>query len=256
VAGVALDGFPPPLLARRWRLPRVAVHTRLPSTLDAVHAHAAQGGPEGSVVLAEEQTAGRGRDGRTWRSDAGGVWLAMLFRPRRAETVAVSIRAGLVVADAVDELLAAGPGSRGLRAQVKWPNDVLLDGRKLAGVLCEGRWQGDELQWLAVGVGVNVCNPVPAELAGTAVTLAEFLPDIRRIDLLDCLMPGLTRITTHAGELSEPECAAYATRDALRGRQLLAPLPGRGAGLRPDGALLVAGDHGTTAVREGHVELA
>ena len=250
MAGVALDGFPPAILARRWGLPHVAVHTSVSSTLDAIHAHAAQGGAEGAAVLAEEQTAGRGRDGRTWRSETGGVWLAMLFRPRRAETVAVSIRAGLVVADAVDDLLG------GTRAQVKWPNDVLLDGRKVAGVLCEGRWQGDDLHWLAVGVGVNVCNAVPAELAVTAVSLVELLPNVRRIDLLDRLVPGIARITTHAGELTEPECAAFAARDALRGRQLLAPLPGRGAGLRPDGALLVAGDHGTTAVREGHVELA
>ena len=252
MAGVVLDGFPPALLARRWGVPQVDIHYSVPSTLDTMHALAAGGGSAGSVVLAEEQTAGRGRDGRTWRSAYGGVWLAMLFRPHRAETVAVSIRAGLVVADAVDDLLAGGQA----RALVKWPNDVLLDGRKLAGVLCEGRWQGDELQWLAVGVGVNVCNPVPAELAGKAVSLAEMLPDVRRIDLLDRLVPGLTRITAHAGELTEPECAAFAGRDALRGRALIAPLPGRGAGLRSDGALLVEGKHGTTAVREGHVELA
>jgi BirA family biotin operon repressor/biotin-[acetyl-CoA-carboxylase] ligase len=250
VARVDLDGLPPALLARRWGVPHVAIHRSLPSTLDAIHTVAANSGRAGTVVLAEEQTAGRGRDGRTWHSGLGGAWLAMLFRPRRAEMVAVSIRAGLVLADAVDDLLGAA------RTQVKWPNDVLLDGRKLAGVLCEGRWQGDELQWLAVGVGVNVCNPIAAELAGGAVALGEMLSDVRRIDLLDRLVPGLTRIATHAGELTEPECAAFAARDALRGRQLLAPLPGRAVGIRPDGALRIEGNHGTTAVREGHVELA
>ena len=253
---VALDGFPAATLARRWGVAQVAVHSSLPSTLDAIHALAARGGQEGAIVVAEEQTAGRGRDGRTWHSPVGGVWFAMLFRPRRAEIVAVSIRAGLVLADVVDDLL--GSKGHGTRTQVKWPNDLLLDGRKLAGVLCEGRWQGDQLQWLAVGVGVNVCNPVPVEMAGRAVTLAEFLPDIRRVDLLDRLVPGLGRITTHAGELTDAECAAFAARDAVgrRGAAPGPPLPGRGAGLRPDGALLVEGEHGITAVRDGHVELA
>src|SRR5207247_1967686 len=80
-----------------------------------------------------------------------------LLRPAHSVVGAVAIRAGLAVADAVDALLGA-PGTR-----LKWPNDVLLDDRKIAGILCEGRWQGDRLQWLAVGVGVNVWNAVPAD---------------------------------------------------------------------------------------------
>ncbi|MBI1967190.1 MAG: biotin--[acetyl-CoA-carboxylase] ligase [Gemmatimonadetes bacterium] len=250
MAGIDLDGVPARLLAKRWGVPHVAVHRQLPSSLDAVHGLGSRGAPSGAVVLAEEQTAGRGRDGRTWHSPVGGVWLAMLFRPGQAELGAVSIRAGLVLADAVDELLGRSA------VQLKWPNDVLLDGRKLAGVLCEGRWQGEELQWLAVGIGVNVCNPVPPELAGRAVALSELLPAVRRIDLLDCLVPGLTCLTAYGVRLTEPECAAFAARDCLRGRQLRRPLAGRGGGLRPDGALLVEGESGTAAVREGRVELA
>src|SRR5207247_542581 len=73
--------------------------------LDAIPALAAQGAPPGTTVIAEEQTAGRGRDGRTWHSPAGGVWLGMLLKPARSELAAVAIRAGLAVADAVDALL-------------------------------------------------------------------------------------------------------------------------------------------------------
>src|SRR5204862_319816 len=94
-----------------------------------------------------------------------------------------AIRAGLAVADAVDALL-GGPVAR-----LKWPNDVLLDDRKIAGVLCEGRWQGDRLQWLAVGVGVNVRNALPAAVASRAVALHERLPDVRRTAVLDRLGP-------------------------------------------------------------------
>ena len=201
------------------------------------------------MVLAEEQTAGRGRDGRTWRSPAGGVWLGMLVRPPFPAAGILSLRAGLVLADVVDDLLGAA------RAQLKWPNDVLVDGRKLAGILCEARWQGDAPQWLAIGIGINVANEIAAELADRAITMQEFRPGIRRIDLLDRLIPALRPLTTHHAPLTEHECAAFARRDWLRGRHIRAPLAGRAAGIRPDGALLVDTGAGTTMVRDGHVEL-
>jgi BirA family transcriptional regulator, biotin operon repressor / biotin---[acetyl-CoA-carboxylase] ligase len=161
----------------------------------------------------------------------------------------------------VDALLGA-PAAR-----LKWPNDVLLDDRKLAGIVCEGRWQGDRLQWLALGVGVNVCNPAPAAVARTAISLNERLPGARRMDLLDRLVPALTRIAADGRVLSERECAAFEARDWLRGRRIRSPAPGRARGVRPDGALLVDRDAvgagevemagvETIVLRQGHVELA
>ena len=254
--GGGLDGIPSAVLARRWGIPQCGVFRTLPSSLDAIHALAAQDAPAGSVVLAEEQTAGRGRDGRTWRSPLGGVWLAMLLRPPLPPPGVLSVRVGLVLADVVEELLGVTPVSlSGPRAALKWPNDVLLDGRKVAGILSEGRWQGDNLQWLGVGIGVNVENEIPAELEETAISLRERRPDVRRLDVLDRLIPPLLRLTAHDGRLSEFECAAFARRDWLRGRQIRTPLAGRAAGIRPDGALLVDTGAGTTMVRDGHVEL-
>jgi len=250
VARLALDRVPASELARRWGVPQVGLFQYLPSALDAIHELGAQGAVEGTVVIAEEQTAGRGRNGRTWYSPLGGVWLAMLFRPERVELGAVSIRAGLALADAVDSLLAA-PATR-----LKWPNDVLLDDRKLAGILSEARWQGGGLQWLALGLGVNVCNEIPAAVAPPAIALGQRLPGVRRIDLLDRLVPVLARVTASGGALSESECAAFAARDWLRGRQIRSPAAGLARGLRPDGALLVDLGAGTIGVREGHVELA
>lgn len=248
---LTLDGVPSAELAGRWRVPRCDLHLRLGSTLDAIHALAARGAPAGTTVIAEEQTAGRGRDGRTWHSPAGGVWLGMLLRPVRTELTAVAIRAGLALADAVDALLGRA------ETRLKWPNDVLLGDRKLAGILCEGRWQGNTPQWLALGVGVNVRNAIPAAVARRAVTLAEWLPAVRRVDLLDRLVPALTQAATGgATGLSTVERAAFAARDWLHGRELRAPAPGRAEGVRADGALLVASHAGTVAVREGHVELA
>ena len=247
---MTLDGIPAATLARRWGVPRCDLAASLGSTLDRAHVLGADGAPAGTVVLAIEQTAGRGRDGRTWHSPPGGLWLALLLRPRGGATPLgiVSIRAGLVLADVVDELA-------GLPlARLKWPNDVLVSDRKLAGVLCEGRWQGDTLQWLAVGLGVNVTNDIPAAVAGSAIALSEIVPHVRLIDVLDRLISPLTRIGTAAERLSEQECAAFAERDWLRDRALVGPVRGHARGVRPDGALLVERDQEVAVVREGHVE--
>lgn len=246
---MTLDGVPGSMLARRWGVPHAAVFATLSSTLDVVHDLGLRGTLHGATVLAEEQTAGRGRDGRTWRSPAGGVWLGMLLRPGHVELGALSVRVGLVVADVVDELLES-PAAR-----LKWPNDVLLGDRKLAGVLCETRWQGESPEWLALGVGINVCNDIPAEFAARAVALHEFVPGLRRIDVLDRLVPALAAVATARPTLTEAECRAFAERDWLRGRELRAPAGGRARGLTPDGALLVDLGTDTIAVREGHVEL-
>lgn len=249
---LTLDGVPAAGLAERWGAAQAGLFRTLPSVLDAIHELAAQDAPAGSVILAEEQTAGRGRDGRTWRSPAGGVWLGVLLRPPGVEVGATAIRAGLATADAVDALLAGG----GPRARLKWPNDVLLDDRKVAGILCEGRWKGDALQWLAVGIGVNVANALPPELRDRALALRDILPSVRRLDLLDRLLPALLRRTARRAPLADDEVSAFAARDWLRGRQLARPLRGRAAGIGPDGALLVEVGAGAVGVREGHVELA
>jgi BirA family biotin operon repressor/biotin-[acetyl-CoA-carboxylase] ligase len=250
VASVTVDGVPAARLAARWGVPQAGVFRALPSVMDAVHDLAAQGAPAGTVVLAEEQEAGRGRDGHIWRSPRGGVWLGLLLRPAGADVAATAIRAGLAVGEAVDDVV----GRRVTR--LKWPNDVLLGGRKLAGILCEGRWQGDALQWLALGVGANVANDVPPDLADRAVALRDVLPAARRLDLLDRLVPALLGVAAPPARLSDRELAAFAARDWLHGRQLARPIFGRAAGIGPDGALLVEVEAGTVAVRDGHVELA
>ncbi|HXE83145.1 MAG TPA: biotin--[acetyl-CoA-carboxylase] ligase [Gemmatimonadales bacterium] len=249
MARIGIDDIPAAALARRWGIPQCGVFRTLPSALDAIHDLGAQGAPGGTVVLAEEQTAGRGRDGRTWRSPAGGVWLGMLLRAPVPVAGVLSLRIGLVLADVVEAVV---PGRR---PALKWPNDVLVNDRKVAGILCESRWQGDALQWLGVGIGINVANAVPAELEQQAISLSELRPGVRRIDVLDVLVPALVRLTAHGAQLTEFECAAFARRDWLRGRQIRAPLAGRAAGIRPDGALLVDTGAGTTMVRDGHVEL-
>lgn len=249
MGALTLDGISGVELARRWGVPGVELIATLPSVLDAVHELGARDALAGTVVLAEEQTAGRGRDGPTWHSPLGGVWLGMLLRPAAGDVQTVAIRAGLALAEALDALLG------GTVTQLKWPNDVVLDDRKVAGILCEGRWQGDTLPALALGVGVNVANAIPLELQGRAIAVREILPSVRRIDLLDLLVPSLAQ-TPGGGPLTDKELAAFATRDWLRGRQLRRPAFGRAAGLAADGALFVEAGATTTTVRDGRIELA
>jgi BirA family biotin operon repressor/biotin-[acetyl-CoA-carboxylase] ligase len=245
---MTLDGVPAAALARRWGVPRCVLTGTIGSTLDAVHGLASEGAPAGTVVLAEEQTDGRGRNGRTWHSPRGGIWLAVLLRPATAALGIVSIRTGLVLADVIDDLVGA-PAAR-----LKWPNDVLLSERKLAGVLCEGRWQGDTLQWLAVGLGVNVVNEIPEALGESAIALATVVPGVRRLDVLDRLVPPLLLLGSAPDRLTEQECADFAARDWLRDRALRGPVAGRAMGVRADGALMVEGNGAISLVREGHIE--
>src|SRR2546430_13875308 len=97
----------------------------------------------------------------------------MWLHPGNGELGVMSSRAGLVLADVVDEL--AGRAV----TQLKWPNDVVVMDRKVAGILCEGRWQGDVLQWLGLGVGGNRRKPIPPEGAGHPGALAELPPTAR-----------------------------------------------------------------------------
>jgi BirA family transcriptional regulator, biotin operon repressor / biotin---[acetyl-CoA-carboxylase] ligase len=251
MAGVTLDGIPGKALAGRWGVPQCRLLSSVGSALDVVHELGAAGAPAGSMVVTLEQTAGRGRDGRPWSSPVGGAWLGVLLRPVGPVVGGLgimSIRAGLIVADVVDEMIGTS------EARLKWPNDVLLRDRKLAGMLCEGRWQGVTPEWLAIGVGVNVANEIPVSLGDTAIALRELLPLVRPLDVLDRLVPPLARLGTPTISLTDQECAAFAARDWLRDRELRRPVPGWVRGLRSDGALLVHGAEGVTAVREGHVE--
>ena len=234
MARLELDGVPATTLARRWGVPQCGLFHLVASTLDGIHELAAQAAPPGTVLIAEEQTAGRGRGGRTWHSPAGGVWLGMLLQPSHGELGVMSIRAGLVLADVVDDLVGRPV------AQLKWPNDIVVRDRKLAGILCEGRWQGDVLQWLGLGIGVNTCNAIPAEVADQAIALRELLPHVRRIDVLDCLVPALLlqplveNALRHGIELSSnPGLVRVVVK--RQGRRLVLSVEDNGVGLAGTG---------------------
>jgi BirA family biotin operon repressor/biotin-[acetyl-CoA-carboxylase] ligase len=198
---------------------------------------AADGAPSGLVVLADEQVAGRGRQGRAWVSPPGrGVWLGYLARPPAGETARLlSIRVGLAVARALERIK--------ISVELKWPNDLMARDRKVGGVLCEARWEVTRPAWVAVGVGLNVLGPLPKELGLTAVALDAVRPGVTRLEVLDCLVPELSELPS-VPQLMADELTAFARRDWLNARRLLGPVEGTARGLAADGALLVETDDG------------
>jgi BirA family biotin operon repressor/biotin-[acetyl-CoA-carboxylase] ligase len=229
---------------------RLHYFERVGSTMDVAHQLAAEGAEAGTAVMAGEQLEGRGSRGHSWHSPVGGLWLSMILRPPAAGGVEVmSIRAGLAVAEAIESL--------GLRLQLKWPNDLMLDGRKVAGVLCEARWQGEALGWVAVGLGMNIRNRVPNELSAAATSLASLRPEITVEDVVPPVVSALRRLDLEAGRLSASELERFALRDWLQGREIRGPVAGTVAGLREDGALLVRSPGGPDVpLQGGPVELA
>lgn len=132
-------------------------HGSVSSTQDILKDMANKGAAEGNVVVAAEQTVGRGRHGRSWESQPGNLYLSLLLRPncRAAQLGQISILAGLAVYQALGELV-KDPKD----LMLKWPNDVLLGGRKCAGILIETSLKSDVVEWVAVGIGVNI-NSAP-----------------------------------------------------------------------------------------------
>jgi BirA family biotin operon repressor/biotin-[acetyl-CoA-carboxylase] ligase len=238
------DGRDAGTLAALLDLPRVLVFDEVASTLDVTHVLGEHGEPAGTLVLADAQTAGRGRMGRSWRSEPGaGIWLTLLERPATAESLGVlALRLALAVAPAL-ELFAGAP------ARVKWPNDVYVEDRKLAGVLVEARWRGPRLDWVAIGVGINGRPPAGFDAAGLA-------PGAQRIEVLAAVVPALRAAAQAIGLLTDDELARYAQRDLALGRQCSEPAKGVVAGVRADGALLVDTAEGRIACHAGSLILA
>lgn len=151
----------------------VSVHWVTPSTNDLARNQARRGG-DGSAVFAEEQTGGRGRFGRKWVASrfSSLLFSVSLFSPRSSvKPDALALAGAAAVSEAISQV-------SNLPAQIKWPNDVLVEGRKVSGVLVEGLAPEAEGQWLIVGTGINVnvdLSKLPAELSGTAGSLSGLL---------------------------------------------------------------------------------
>lgn len=205
-----------------------------------------QGAPSGSICIAECQTAGKGRLGRKWESPAGvGLWQSVLLRPQLAPKDAplVTLCAALAMARAVEE-------TTGAPARIKWPNDVILNNRKLCGILLEVTCDPDRIESIVIGVGTNVrLGAYPPELADRAICLEEYgEPPLRRVLLVHYLKALEDAVTALEQKGLEGIEAVYRRLSCTLGSRVRVigsiELEGIAENIDETGALLVRTDDG------------
>jgi len=248
------DGEPVHVWARVWRAGRFEAHDVLGSTNDRLRELAAEGAGPYSVVVAEEQTAGRGRSGGVGHSPPGsGLWISVLLPCPARVPPHLPLVVGVAAARAAER------SCPGVTVGIKWPNDLLLGGLKAGGVLCE---QGHGA--VVAGVGVNLRVP-PGALPGEVALQAAALEGnaSRRVsvgELATALLRELHALVPRAAKgLDEEVHAELERRDVLRDRAVATQQagPGTARGIGPEGALLLERPDGTrVAVTAGSVRLA
>jgi len=181
-----LKGFNTRLVGRN-----ILYYPSLPSTVDVAKKMAKEGVCEGTVVLAGQQTAGRGRLGRTWLSSPGSsILMSVVLRPELAQLPRLNMMVGLAVVHSIEKVT-------GLRPEIKWPNDILINGKKVSGILVENTFDGRNLQASIASVGLNVRLDVPSfsEISALATSLSgELGRDLSPWDVLPSLIKAIDRL--------------------------------------------------------------
>jgi BirA family biotin operon repressor/biotin-[acetyl-CoA-carboxylase] ligase len=214
------------------------------STNDVIHEHAQAGAAEGLLAVADEQTVGRGRlDRRWWAPPGRSLLMSLLLRPPipPVQAARLTMCLGLGAVEGIEQVT-------GLRPQLKWPNDLLLEGRKLGGMLTELRLDGNRIEYAVLGLGVNVNvefdSSSPPDVAANAVSLSMALD--RSVDRLPLLVTILAACEAWYDRLltGQSPHEAWAARLDTLGREIAVTLPtgtlrGTAAGVTAEGALLV-----------------
>jgi BirA family biotin operon repressor/biotin-[acetyl-CoA-carboxylase] ligase len=227
------------------------------STNDTVRALAEKGAPEGLVIVADVQTGGKGRLGRKWESPEGGLWFSFLLRPSMPPRVApvLTLMAGVAVAKTMQ-------AHYKLDAKVKWPNDILIGGRKVCGILSEASAQGERLDYVIIGIGINANNEGAALRLERPISPPVSMKDVigKGVDttaLLASLLRILEReyVLVREGRVEEMLAGWVALSDTI-GRKVEMldaekPITGIAKGITTEGALLVETESGTMAVASG-----
>lgn len=252
--GYRLVGIPDRLTATEltWNLRterigrKVHAYDATDSTMDVAHRLAAAGEPDGSVVVAEAQHQGRGRVGRRWLSPKGkGIYASVILRPSLpiSQVPYVTLLAAVAVARAVQ----AGVG---LTPQIKWPNDILIGGKKAAGILTELNAELNRVRYVILGIGLNVNTP-RGQLPAQSTSLAEELGEpVDRVEFARTLLVQLDQTYRQFLEAGFPVLLEEWRRHAVfLGRRIRVTLPGRtvdgqALDIDPGGALLVRTDAG------------
>jgi BirA family biotin operon repressor/biotin-[acetyl-CoA-carboxylase] ligase len=246
----AWQGEPLDSWREAWSVPLVEAWARIGSTNDRALELAAEGARPFTVVLAEEQTRGRGRRGTAWHSAPGaGLWMSVVLQPASAPPW-LPLLVGLAAAEAIE----AATGVPGVG--IKWPNDLVLGSRKVGGILCESTAGA-----VVAGLGVNLRAPAdgfPKPLSGTATALdMEGAKSLSKSRLTGLTLDGLKGLLSELdARLATRTIEALRARDVLDGRSVHTEEagPGTARGIQPDGALLLERPDGSrVSVSSGSV---
>ena len=230
---------------------RVVHFYKTGSTMSEAERLAVEGAPHGTLVIAEEQTAGRGRFGRQWFSErAAGIYFTLVLRPALSPAAAPiqTLLAGVALAETIREICQ-------LPTDLRWPNDVLIQGKKCAGILVEMTAEPERIERVLLGIGVNVNQQqMPANLAAEATSLR--LETGRNFSRLEILAAVLKRLEQYYLKLLEQgpagivrrfsEISSFARGKRVRVTDGSRVLMGETAGLSPEGILLLRRDDGQT----------
>lgn len=227
------------------------------STNDDARALARSGAPEGTIVVVARQTAGRGRLGRSWLSPEGGAYLSAVLRPQvaPADVSTLTLALGVAVAKSFERF--------GARPRLKWPNDVLLETGKVAGILVEMAAEADRVEWLVAGIGANVLRPSAPAGVGPAY-LSDAVGALAPAEVAAAVLDEVADAYAQWVATGFRAFAAdYAERDALLGESVAVrdaagsvKASGVATGVDIGGRLLVRAQDGTvTAVAAGEVTL-
>jgi BirA family transcriptional regulator, biotin operon repressor / biotin---[acetyl-CoA-carboxylase] ligase len=232
---------------------------KIGSTNTAAMAAAAEGAPEGSVFLAEEQTAGRGRGVNSWQSPRStGIYCSVILRPTLppSDILALSLAAGLAVRTAIHDV-----DSR-VEADLKWPNDVLLNGKKICGILAEMNAEATRARYIVVGIGINVNQAsFPKDLPATSLRLATG-SEWSRVELTGALLKSLDREYRQLVDDADSkesilqrfaENSSWVLGKRVRIEENGSAFEGTTEGLDPRGFLQVRTPHGVQTVLSGTV---
>ena len=247
---------------------KVELHEEVSSTQERARELARAGAPHGTLVISKVQTGGRGRLGRRWDSPAGGLWMSLVLRPGISTRVAprMTQTAAVGVAKALRGF--------GVEARIKWPNDLLVDGRKVCGILAEasvgnvpvaakkvGTGEGRRVDFVVLGVGLNA-NLEPQDLGvpgGEATTLrSELGHDVDLLELLRSLLSRLDfelgRIEDFGAILDDWRALDCTLGERVRVQRFGETLEGVALDLGPEGELLLETNDGVVELFEGEVE--
>jgi BirA family biotin operon repressor/biotin-[acetyl-CoA-carboxylase] ligase len=222
---------------------RIHHFREISSTMDAARELAKRGARQGTIVIAEVQTRGRGRLSREWLSSEGGIYFTIILRPRISPAYAprVNLMAGIAVAVTIKELY-------GLKAELKWPNDVLIAGRKVCGILAEMDAEMDVVNFVNVGIGINANNSV-TRLEQMATSLKHALgTEISRKEFLSALLVEIERrqpFLMKADLLKEWKRLSATLNKEVRVMSLDEEVMGRAIDIDAAGALILRGKDGS-----------